>query len=63
MPSTRTNTKGGCNEIYVMDQSIEGKILELQAKKAALSKGPMVNLSQAEVPAARWAQMTCLFDL
>jgi hypothetical protein len=46
-----------------MDQSIEGKILELQAKKAALSKGPMVNLSQAEVPAARWAQMTCLFDL
>jgi SWI/SNF-related matrix-associated actin-dependent regulator of chromatin subfamily A3 len=48
---------------YVMDQSIEGKILELQAEKAALSKGAMVKLSQAEVQAARWAQMTSLFDL
>lgn len=48
---------------YVMDQSIEGKILELQARKAALSKGALVKLSQTEVQAARWAQMSCLFDL
>jgi SNF2 family DNA or RNA helicase len=48
---------------YVMESSLEIRILELQERKATLSKGALVKLSQAELQAARRSQMKTLFDL
>jgi len=48
---------------YIMEQSIEEKILQLQQNKAALNKGALAKLSREEQMAARRAEMTMLFEL
>jgi len=48
---------------YVMENSIEEKILKLQANKAALNKGALTKLSPAELAAARRAEIKSLFEL
>jgi len=48
---------------YVMKDSIEEKMLKLQAKKAALNKGALAKLSNEEMRAARLAEMVLLFNL
>jgi len=48
---------------YVMKDSIEEKILKLQAKKDALNRGALKKLSAEEMRAARLAEMVMLFEL
>jgi len=48
---------------YVMENSLEEKILKLQSSKAALNKGALAKLSAEEVRQARLSEMTALFDL
>ena len=48
---------------YVMKDSIEEKMLKLQAKKDALNRGALKKLSAEEMRAARLAEMVMLFEL
>ena len=48
---------------YVMKDSIEEKMLKLQAKKAALNTGALAKLSNEEIRDSRLAEMVMLFDL
>jgi SWI/SNF-related matrix-associated actin-dependent regulator of chromatin subfamily A3 len=48
---------------YVMENSIEEKILKLQQNKAALNKGALTKLTPAELAAARRAEIKSLFEL
>ena len=48
---------------YVGERTIEEAMLKLQAAKAALGKGALSRLSEAELRAARAADLRIMFDL
>jgi len=48
---------------YIAERSIEGRILELQRRKAALGKGALHRLSAEEARVARAQDLKSLFDL
>lgn len=48
---------------YVMENSIEEKILKLQSSKAAINKGALVKLSREELAQVRMAEYRTLFEL
>ena len=48
---------------YIISESIEEKVLQLQKRNAAINKWSMVKLSREELQQARVAEVVMLFEL